>query len=160
MGWRFRKSFKLFPGVRVNLGKKGITSVSLEGGGVTTNINPKGVSNSYSISGTGISYQTARTPLFNKSGSSNKSTSNQQSSTQTPTNPASLAPTRVCKTCGASSPNAAISCTSCLGPGSNSINFNSRFEIDGKRLLAGSIILGSVVIGIITAALIIEVLWR
>lgn len=40
MAWRFRKSIRLFPGVRLNLGKRGFTSVRVggEAGGVTLNV--------------------------------------------------------------------------------------------------------------------------
>jgi len=57
MGFRFRQSFKIIPGVRINLGKKG-TSISLGGKGFTTNVSDKGVRNTVSIPGTGVSYST------------------------------------------------------------------------------------------------------
>lgn len=55
MGFRFRKSFSVIPGVRINLGKKG-TSLSVGGKGITTNFSDKGVRNTFSIPGTGLSY--------------------------------------------------------------------------------------------------------
>jgi hypothetical protein len=59
MGWRFRKSIKILPGVRLNFGKKGITSATVgRGGWMSTNIGKKGVSNNYTLKGTGISYRT------------------------------------------------------------------------------------------------------
>jgi hypothetical protein len=58
MGFRFRKSIKLLPGFRLNVGKKGINSVSVGGRGATTNIGKRGTHTTYSIPGTGISYRT------------------------------------------------------------------------------------------------------
>jgi hypothetical protein len=63
MGWRFRKSFKILPGIRLNVGKKGPTSVSVGKGIFTTNINPKGVRQNIHVPGTGATYQTNRTPF-------------------------------------------------------------------------------------------------
>ena len=56
MGFRFRKSFKVLPGVRINVSKKGISSVSLGGKGMTVNRNKKGTRITTGISGTGLSY--------------------------------------------------------------------------------------------------------
>ena len=58
MGFRFRKSIKILPGIRLNVGKKGINSVSVGGRGVTTNIGKHGAHTTYSIPGTGINYRT------------------------------------------------------------------------------------------------------
>lgn len=58
MGFRFRKSIKILPGIRLNVGKKGINSVSVGGRGATTNIGKHGTLTTYSIPGTGISYRT------------------------------------------------------------------------------------------------------
>ena len=55
MGWRFRKSFKIAPGVRWNLGKRG-SSVSLGGRGFTVNVGPRAVRRTISILGTGLSH--------------------------------------------------------------------------------------------------------
>jgi hypothetical protein len=55
MGWRFRKSFKLFPGVRVNLSKSGL-STTIGQGPFSVNVGPRGTSANISIPGTGISY--------------------------------------------------------------------------------------------------------
>ena len=57
MGFRFRKSFKILPGVRMNVGRTG-TSFSIGGKGLTTNISDKGIRNTIGIPGTGISYTT------------------------------------------------------------------------------------------------------
>lgn len=60
MGFKFRKSrrsIKILPGIRLNTGKKGITSVSIGSQGKyfssTLNINNKGVKNSFTINGIG-----------------------------------------------------------------------------------------------------------
>ena len=58
MGWRFRKSVKILPGIRLNFGKKGITSVTVGGKFAKTNISNQGTYNTYSIPGTGLSYRT------------------------------------------------------------------------------------------------------
>src|ERR1700746_3380266 len=58
MGFRFRKSIKILPGIRLNVGKKGINSVSVGARGATTNIGKHGTHTTYSIPGTGISYRT------------------------------------------------------------------------------------------------------
>ncbi|QUS59045.1 DUF4236 domain-containing protein [Pseudovibrio brasiliensis] len=57
MGLRFRKSFKIAPGVRVNVGKTR-SSVSIGSKGLTTNISKRGVRTTASIPGTGLSYTT------------------------------------------------------------------------------------------------------
>lgn len=59
MGWRYRRSVKLFPGLKVNLSKTG-TSLSVGGRGATMNIGKRGVRRTLSIPGTGISHVTQR----------------------------------------------------------------------------------------------------
>ena len=55
MGLRIRKSVKIAPGVRLNFGKKGIsTSIGKRGVGVT--FGPTGTTAHISVPGTGISY--------------------------------------------------------------------------------------------------------
>lgn len=55
MGLRFRQTFKLFPGARVNLGKRGF-SVSIGGPGASVNLSPRGVAATVGVPGTGLSY--------------------------------------------------------------------------------------------------------
>lgn len=55
MGWRFRRSIKIIPGVRINFGKKG-TSVSVGGKGATVNFSSKGTRYTVGLPGTGLSY--------------------------------------------------------------------------------------------------------
>lgn len=58
MGWRFRKSVKILPGVRLNFGKGGFTSTTLGGRWLKTNVSGRGVKHTVSVPGTGVSYQT------------------------------------------------------------------------------------------------------
>ncbi|MBE9194578.1 DUF4236 domain-containing protein [Synechocystis sp. LEGE 06083] len=55
MRFRFRKSIKIAPGIRLNLDKSG-TSLSIEGRGSTANISERGVRGTYSIPGRGINF--------------------------------------------------------------------------------------------------------
>lgn len=57
MGFRFRRSVKLMPGVRLNFSTRGI-STSLGGRGATLNIGRRGTRATVGIPGTGISYST------------------------------------------------------------------------------------------------------
>ncbi|MBV4417457.1 DUF4236 domain-containing protein [Clostridium tyrobutyricum] len=56
MGFRVRRSIKIAPGVKLNIGKKGINSVSIGGHGFTKNIGKHGTRTTVGIPGTGISY--------------------------------------------------------------------------------------------------------
>lgn len=55
MGLRFRKIFRLAPGVQLNLSKSG-ASVSLGRKGATVNIGGKGVRETVGLPGSGLSY--------------------------------------------------------------------------------------------------------
>ncbi|HEY8347660.1 MAG TPA: DUF4236 domain-containing protein [Symbiobacteriaceae bacterium] len=55
MGFRFHKSFKIAPGVRLNLSKRGL-GVSIGVKGARVSIGPSGVRRTLSLPGTGISY--------------------------------------------------------------------------------------------------------
>ena len=55
MGFRFRKSIKLFPGLRLNLSKSGV-SASVGVKGATVNISDRGTRGTVGIPGSGISY--------------------------------------------------------------------------------------------------------
>ena len=75
MGLRFRKSFKVAPGVKVNIGKKS-SSVSFGGKGARYTVSSSGRrTKSVSIPGTGISYVDTKT-----SGSGNKKSASSKSS--------------------------------------------------------------------------------
>jgi hypothetical protein len=55
---RFRKSIGIIPGVRLNVGSKGITSVRVGGRGGGVSIGKTGVRSTVSAPGTGLSYST------------------------------------------------------------------------------------------------------
>lgn len=57
MGFRFRKSFKVMPGVRVNMSSKGF-STTIGGRGASVNISKRGTYLNTSIPGTGLSSRT------------------------------------------------------------------------------------------------------
>ncbi len=65
MGLNFRKSFKIAPGVRLNVGKKGISSLSVGGKGARVSIGKKGTTTSVGIPGSGLSYS-SHTPYAKK----------------------------------------------------------------------------------------------
>lgn len=66
MGFRFRRSIRIAPGFRINLGKRG-ASLSVGKRGLTTNISSRGIRETVGIPGTGISYTTsARRGLKNR----------------------------------------------------------------------------------------------
>ena len=56
MGLNFRKSFKIAPGVRLNVRKKGISSVSVGGKGARLSVGKKDTRTTVGIPGTGLSY--------------------------------------------------------------------------------------------------------
>lgn len=56
MGLRFRKAISLIPGVRLNISKQGVSSLSLGGRGFTYNIGKKGTRATGGLPGTGLSY--------------------------------------------------------------------------------------------------------
>lgn len=56
MGFNFRKSFKIAPGVRLNVGKKGISSVAVGGKGARVSLGKKGTRTTVGLPGTGLSY--------------------------------------------------------------------------------------------------------
>lgn len=68
MGFRFRKRIKIIPGVWLNLGKKGINSMSVGAGPFTSNINRDGIKHTTGLHGTGLSYETKRSAWTNSSG--------------------------------------------------------------------------------------------
>ena len=57
MALRFRKSFKIAPGVRINLSKSGV-STSIGGKGITANLSKRGTRLTTGIPGTGLSCST------------------------------------------------------------------------------------------------------
>jgi hypothetical protein len=65
MAFRFRKSVKIAPGVRMNIGKRGPSSLSVG----KTNFGKRGVHQNFNIPGTGISY---RSKVFGRSQSGSR----------------------------------------------------------------------------------------
>jgi len=55
MGFRFRKTIRILPGVRLNVSKTGI-STSIGGRGATVNVGKRGVRGTIGIPGSGLSY--------------------------------------------------------------------------------------------------------
>ncbi len=68
MGFRFRRSVRIVPGLRLNFGKGGLTSLSVGRRGITANIDAKGIKTTFSVPGTGLSYSTKRTGQDTKNG--------------------------------------------------------------------------------------------
>lgn len=60
MPFRYRRRIRVGKGLYVNLGKKGITSVTVGRRGASMNVNRKGTRESIGVPGTGLSYQTKR----------------------------------------------------------------------------------------------------
>lgn len=57
MGFRFRQQLKIAPGLKLNLSRRGISSLSIGGRGLTANVGGKrGAMVTASVPGTGISY--------------------------------------------------------------------------------------------------------
>jgi hypothetical protein len=77
VGFRFRKSIKILPGVRLNLSKSGI-STSLGGPGASINISPRGTRKTVGLPGSGMSYST----FSSHQSSSNPPPGNTQASTR------------------------------------------------------------------------------
>jgi hypothetical protein len=59
VGFHFRKSFKVAPGVRLNMGRSGFTSMSFGPRGMKMNVGKRGVRTTVGIPGTGLSYTTS-----------------------------------------------------------------------------------------------------
>ena len=76
MGFNFRKSFKIAPGVRLNVGKKGISSVSIGGKGARVSVGKKGTRTTVSAPGTGLSYSTFKSHSKTKRNNADGSESN------------------------------------------------------------------------------------
>ncbi len=77
MGFRYQKRIKIVPGVKVNMSKNGISSITLGRRGAVVNINKNGSKVTTGVPGTGMSYSTNRS---NKMSSNGKQTVNQLAS--------------------------------------------------------------------------------
>lgn len=90
MGFRFRKSIKVMPGVRVNIGKKSVSSLSVGPRGAKVNVGRKGTRTTVGIPGSGLSYsryqphssKKRRTKVNNRSQQPNRLTSGRQAQEQ------------------------------------------------------------------------------
>ena len=58
MGFHFRKSISIAPGIRLNIGKNGISSLSLGKRGMGISIGKNGTYGNIGLPGTGLSYRT------------------------------------------------------------------------------------------------------
>jgi len=58
MGFRFRRRVRLLPGVRLNISKSGLSSISAGVRGLTVNIGRKGTRTTVGLPGSGVSYTT------------------------------------------------------------------------------------------------------
>lgn len=67
MGWHFRKSFKIVRGVKINIGKNGVSSVSIGGRGTRLTIGKKKTTTTVGIPNTGLSYSTSTPHQFTAS---------------------------------------------------------------------------------------------
>lgn len=62
MGFRFQRRIRILPGVSLNIGKSGVSSVSTGVRGFRVNWGKKGTRTTTSLPGTGLSYQSSVTP--------------------------------------------------------------------------------------------------
>lgn len=58
MGFRFRRSISICPGVRLNLGKSGLTGLSIGPRGASLSVGSRGTHANIGLPGTGLSYRT------------------------------------------------------------------------------------------------------
>lgn len=70
--FKFRRSKKILPGVKLNIGKKGPTSLSFGRRGATMNVSSKGTKTTVGIPGTGLSYSTKSLGSTKKTKNSSK----------------------------------------------------------------------------------------
>ena len=85
MGFIFRKSIKLAPGVKLNFSKNGMSSVSFGGKGGRVSVGSKRTTTTVGIPGTGIRYQTSKSHTHRnrmRTNSQGYSTSNNELGTQ------------------------------------------------------------------------------
>ena len=59
MGWRLRRSLRILPGVRLNVSKRGLSSLSIGRRGLTLNVGRKGTKEAIGLSGNGVSHTMA-----------------------------------------------------------------------------------------------------
>ena len=67
MSLRFKKSIKILPGIKLNISKNGINSVTIGKPGASVNLSKKGKQATVGIPGTGLSYSKKFSSSVNKS---------------------------------------------------------------------------------------------
>ncbi len=83
MGFKFRKSIKILPGLRIHLTHKGISSASIGKRGASVNVGKKGARASVGIPGSGLFYSKYRS-YTDKSSITEKSTDTYSTTEQQP----------------------------------------------------------------------------
>ncbi len=78
MGLNYRKKIKIAPGVKLNITKKGVSSVSIGKRGASLNINKHGSQATFGIPGSGVSYKTKRSGAKKKEQARAQAQLNQQ----------------------------------------------------------------------------------
>ncbi|RYY79549.1 MAG: DUF4236 domain-containing protein [Moraxellaceae bacterium] len=89
MGFRFRKSIKILPGVKVNITQKGVSSVSVGGKGLTVNQGKRGTRVTASLRGSGLSYSQQLGKPKPRAGTNSKALS-QHNAAQPPSQPSAM----------------------------------------------------------------------
>ncbi|WP_201526111.1 MULTISPECIES: DUF4236 domain-containing protein [Psychrobacter] len=84
MGFRLRKSIKIVPGVRINLTKKGVSSLSVGKRGARVNIGKKGTRGTVGIPGSGLSYSSYKSHSDSKRQPPQSLAQNNSTSTRSP----------------------------------------------------------------------------
>jgi hypothetical protein len=56
VGWRFQRRKQLLPGIRANIGKRGLSSLSFGRRGARVSVGRSGTQATLSLLGTGLSY--------------------------------------------------------------------------------------------------------
>ncbi len=77
MGWRFRKTVKIVPGVRLNISRSGI-STTVGPNGASINLGKRGTRKTIGIPGTGISHSSLMSPSTDSRGEQSVSSVNAQ----------------------------------------------------------------------------------
>jgi hypothetical protein len=79
LGWRFRRTVKILPGVRLNISRSGI-STTLGPNGVSINLGKRGTRTTVGIPGTGISHSSLMSPTSESGDEQNFSPENEKKS--------------------------------------------------------------------------------
>ena len=93
MSFRFKKSLKILPGIRLNISKNGLNSVTIGKPGASVNISKKGKQATVGIPGTGLSYS-QKLPSRTDTRSRSPSTPSTPSSVE-PNSKQTISPTKI-----------------------------------------------------------------